>query len=118
MGLGLGLRCKFHGLRQEIGFAFANAFRRPNLYDLKSPERLGCVFKVPSDMCLTDRIMLYALVRGLRPRFAVEIGVRWGSSARISTAAMRMASDNSSASIHMSRRSARNPLNCSADTSL
>ena len=60
MGLGLGLRCKFHGLRQEIGFAFANAFRRPNLYDLKSPERLGCIFKEPSDMCPTDRIMLYA----------------------------------------------------------
>ena len=39
-------------------------------------------------MCITDRIMLYALVRGLRPQRAIEIGVRWGGSARIITAAM------------------------------
>lgn len=32
--------------------------------------------------------MIYALVRGLRPRCALEIGVRWGGSARIICAAM------------------------------
>ena len=32
--------------------------------------------------------MLYALVRGLRPKLALEIGVRWGGSARIITNAM------------------------------
>jgi hypothetical protein len=34
-------------------------------------------------MCVTDRLLLYALVRGLRPRRCLEIGVRWGGSARI-----------------------------------
>lgn len=88
MGFGFALRAKLDHLLEETGFAIANAFRRPNLYDLKSPERIGCIFREPSDMCPTDRILLYGLVRGLQPRYAVEIGVRWGNSARIITAAM------------------------------
>jgi len=39
-------------------------------------------------MCNTDKVMLYALVRGLRPERALEIGVRWGNSARIISNAM------------------------------
>ena len=46
------------------------------------------MFHEPTDMCATDRIMLYALVRGLRPERALEIGVRWGGSARIISNAM------------------------------
>jgi predicted O-methyltransferase YrrM len=39
-------------------------------------------------MDIADRLMLFALVRGLRPNLALEIGVRWGNSARIITNAM------------------------------
>jgi cephalosporin hydroxylase len=75
-------------LRDEVRFAAANTFGKPNLYNLNSAERVGCVYHEPTDMCATDRLMLYALVRGLRPKFALEIGVRWGGSARIITNAM------------------------------
>jgi predicted O-methyltransferase YrrM len=88
MGLGLGLRAKFFRVRSEIRYFVSNTIGRPNLYDLNSPERVGCVYRVPTDMCATDRLMIYALVRGLRPRFALEIGARWGGSARIITNAM------------------------------
>jgi predicted O-methyltransferase YrrM len=88
MGLGLGLRAKASRLRDELRFFVSNNLRRPNLFDLTSPERVGVVYNEPSDMCLTDRLMLYALVRGLRPVRALEIGARWGGSARIITNAM------------------------------
>lgn len=88
MGLGLGLRAKANKLRDELGIFISNNLRRPNLFDLTSPERVGVVYNEPSDMCLTDRLMLYALVRGLRPLLALEIGARWGGSARIITSAM------------------------------
>jgi cephalosporin hydroxylase len=88
MKLGLGLRGKAERLRNELGYWFYNNLLRPNLYNLRSNERIGVVYHQPSDMCFTDRIMLYALVRGLRPERALEIGVRWGGSARIITSAM------------------------------
>ncbi|WP_354059049.1 class I SAM-dependent methyltransferase [Devosia sp. 2618] len=69
-----------------------NLFQRPNLYDLSTGERIGAAFMHPSDMCATDRIMLYALVRGLRPERVLEIGVRWGGGARIIASALE---DNS-----------------------
>jgi predicted O-methyltransferase YrrM len=85
VNLGLGLRSK---LQSVVSFT-KNTVARPNLYDLKSSERVGCTYHEPSDMCPTDRLMLYALVRGLRPKLALEIGVRWGGSARIITNAMQ-----------------------------
>jgi predicted O-methyltransferase YrrM len=88
MGLGLGLRAKASRLRDELRFFVSNNIRRPNLFELNSPERVGVVYNEPSDMCPTDRLMLYALVRGLRPVRALEIGARWGGSARIITNAM------------------------------
>ena len=88
MKLGLGLRAKFQSARAEISYFIKNNFGRPNLYDLNSPERVGCTYHQPSDMCPTDRLMLYAIVRGLRPKLALEIGSRWGGSARIITNAM------------------------------
>jgi len=84
INLGLGLRAK---LRDINAFA-KNHFGMPSLYDLKTPERVGCIYREPSDMCATDRLMLYSIVRGLRPKSAIEIGVRWGGSARIITNAM------------------------------
>jgi predicted O-methyltransferase YrrM len=86
--LGLGLRTKTLRLCNEVRYFAANTFGKPHLYNLNTPERVGCVYNEPTDMCSTDRLMLYALVRGLRPKFALEIGVRWGGSARIITNAM------------------------------
>jgi predicted O-methyltransferase YrrM len=88
MGLGFGLRAKAERLRDELRIFTANNLKRPNLFSLTSPERVGVVYNEPSDMCPTDRLMLYALVRGLRPERALEIGARWGGSARIITNAM------------------------------
>ena len=88
MKLGLGLRKNFRKIRNEMSFFIENKFRRRNLYDLRTPERVGCIYHVPSDMEIADRLMLFALVRGLRPNRALEIGVRWGNSARIITNAM------------------------------
>ena len=88
MGLGLGLRAKLDRARKEVHYFAKNKLKRPRLYDIASAERVGCIYREPSDMPITDRIMLYALVRGLRPKTAVEIGVRWGGSARIITNAM------------------------------
>jgi hypothetical protein len=39
-------------------------------------------------MSIGDRIVLYGLIRGLKPETYLEIGVRWGGSARIVAAAM------------------------------
>ena len=60
----------------------------PNLYRFSSKERIGSAFMAPSDMELIDRIMLYALVRGLRPTNVLEIGIRYGGGARIIASAL------------------------------
>lgn len=88
MGFGLGLKSKASMIKNELTYWLKNNFKRPNLYNLKSKERIGVIYHEPSDMCFTDRIMLYGLIRGLRPQRAMEIGVRWGGSARIISAAM------------------------------
>ena len=88
MRLGLGLRNKVESIRQEISLFFRNTFLKPKLFNLQTPERIGCVYREPTDMFATDRIMIYALVRGLRPKHALEIGARWGGSGTIITNAM------------------------------
>jgi len=88
MGLGLGLRNKFHRMQNEMGIRWSNTFARPNIFDASTPERLGAIYTNPTDMCDPDRIMLYALVRGLRPARVLEIGARWGGGARIISAAL------------------------------
>lgn len=87
--MGLGLRGKIRRLRTEVGITYKKLFHKPNIYKLSTPERLGAIYDYPSDMCEADKIMLYALVRGLRPRHAIEIGSRWGGSAKIITNAMQ-----------------------------
>ena len=62
---------------------------RPSLYNLNSPERIGIVYGSCSDMLPEDRILLYALVRGLRPERALEIGAFRGGSGRIMANAMQ-----------------------------
>lgn len=79
--MGLGLRNKYHALRNEIGIRVANATARPN-------KNISAVYFHPSDMCEPDRIMLYAIIRGMRPERVLEIGARWGGSARIISAAL------------------------------
>jgi predicted O-methyltransferase YrrM len=81
------LRSKISHLRAEAQYFIRNS-RKPRLYDLSTPERVGCVYHQPTDMCSTDALMIYALVRGLRPKLALEIGVRWGNSGRIIANAM------------------------------
>jgi predicted O-methyltransferase YrrM len=88
MRLGLGLRSKAQRFATEARYWFDNTLKKPNVYALGSSERIGIIYNQPSDMCVTDRVMLYALVRGLRPQRALEIGARWGGSARTITAAM------------------------------
>ena len=82
------LRSKLRSIRNELRNIVYNRFTRPHLYCLANAERVGVVYHEPSDMCPTDKILLYALVRGLRPERALEIGVRWGGSARIMSNAM------------------------------
>lgn len=86
--LGLGLRKKAIHLKNKIRYHLKNRMQKPRVLNLGSKERIGVVFTEPHDMPIGDRIMLYALVRGLKPLHALEIGVRWGGSARIITNAM------------------------------
>ncbi len=81
------LRDRLRHKARELTFLFKNTFR-PRLYNLNTSERVGVIYHHPTDMCETDRLMLFALVRGLRPNRALEIGSRWGGSARIITNAM------------------------------
>lgn len=85
----LGIRAKLKAVEREAKYWWENTINKPKLFDLSSKERLGVIFHEPSDMCVSDRVMLYALVRGLKPLRALEIGVRWGGSARIITNAMQ-----------------------------
>lgn len=87
MGLGLGIAPRLR--------AFANAVRErrvaltvPRLVLRGRRENLAVVFSEPHDMPMSDRLMLYALIRGLKPERYLEIGVRWGGSARIVATAM------------------------------
>src|SRR5688572_29036457 len=86
--MGLGLRGRLRRLKKDGGVLVANLFRQPSLFDTSTTERVGAVFREPSDMCIPDRMMLYALVRGLRPERTLEVGVRWGAGARIIAAAL------------------------------
>jgi cephalosporin hydroxylase len=81
MGLGFGLRNKFDRVRAEISYQLQNLTTSPR-------KSLRAAYLQPSDMCEPDKLMLYSLVRGLRPRRVLEIGVRWGGGARIISAAL------------------------------
>lgn len=61
---------------------------RPNLYDRSTRERLGVIYSAPTHLPIADRLVLYAIVRGRRPRRVLEIGSARGGSASIITSAM------------------------------
>ena len=86
--MGWGLRNRLKRAANEAHYLWVNTAGRPKLYRTGTPERLGVIYTEPSDMCIPDRVMLYALVRGLRPERVLEIGVRWGGGARIISAAL------------------------------
>ena len=86
--MGLGLRYKIGRATWELRMLLANSLGRPRLYQSRTRERIGVIYHEPTDMCPADRVMLYALVRGLRPTAVLEIGVRWGGGARIIAAAL------------------------------
>jgi cephalosporin hydroxylase len=92
--MGWGLRNKLRRAAAEARYLWANTVGRPMLYRTGTPERLGVIYRQPSDMCTSDRVMLYALIRGLRPTRVLEIGVRWGGGARIIAAALEDANES------------------------
>ncbi len=81
------IRRSMHALRRQAGL-LKSRLRRPNLYDVRTDDRVGVVFSAPSEMTVTERLFLYATVRGLRPERVLEIGSRHGGSASIMAAAM------------------------------
>ena len=62
--------------------------RRPSLFNLNTPERVGAVFMAENNQPMPERFYLYTLIRGLRPERALEIGVLYGGSSLIITNAM------------------------------
>ena len=85
--MGLGLRKKLSHLRNELAYAFRNKFGRPNIYDLILQS--GGKYLQLSIRYVRDRSH-NALRPGAWPETAIclEIGVRWGGSARIIANAM------------------------------
>jgi predicted O-methyltransferase YrrM len=62
--------------------------RRPNIYQMNTPERLGIIYSAPTHLSTAERLFLYAIVRGTLPQRALEIGTALGGSAAIIAAAM------------------------------
>jgi predicted O-methyltransferase YrrM len=61
---------------------------RPDVYNSHTPERIGVAYTAPSDMQIEDRLFLYAFIRGIKPRRALETGTLKGGSALIISSAM------------------------------
>jgi len=61
----------------------------PHLYRMGSLERIGIVYRVPSEMTIDERLFLYVLIRGVRPDRVLEIGSRHGGSAAIIACALQ-----------------------------
>lgn len=87
-GMGFGLKTKAKRTARALGWKCRSVGQHLRPVLGAPGARIGAAFHFPTDMCDTDRVYLYALVRGLRPERALEIGTRWGGSARIITAAM------------------------------
>src|SRR5262245_15341071 len=62
--------------------------RRPNIYRMHTPERLGVIYGAPTHLSTPERLFLYTIVRGTIPQRVLEIGTAQGGSAAIIAAAM------------------------------
>lgn len=58
------------------------------LTDLALAGRTETLLGAPAELLLPERLLLYALVRGLRPERALEIGTHFGGSTTITCAAL------------------------------
>jgi predicted O-methyltransferase YrrM len=63
-------------------------WNRPYVYSTGTAGRIGAAFRFDTHLSSDERIMLYALVRGLRPERVLEIGTHQGASASIIAAAL------------------------------
>lgn len=73
------IRNLFNRFRQNI--------KRPNIYNMNTQERVGVIYKVDTHFSIDERFLLYSIVRGLRPKNILEIGVLKGATAAIISAA-------------------------------
>ena len=55
---------------------------------LKPPKHLLDIFDAPAEQTLSERILIYGLVMGLRPQRCLEIGTHFGGSAVVIAAAL------------------------------
>ena len=68
--------------------ALRKRWRRPDVFNWKTAERVGVIYSAPSEMTIAERLFIYTLARGLRPAVALEIGTNHGGSAQIICSAM------------------------------
>ena len=85
--MGWGIRAAFAQYAVPVK-AFFVWLRRPDIYRMGTPERLGIVYNASTHLAIPARLTLYAIVRGTRPERALEIGTALGGSAAIIAAAM------------------------------
>lgn len=82
-------RAKWLARSPAIGWrALKKRWRRPNVFNWKTAERVGVIYNAPSEMSVAERLFIYTLARGLRPAVALEIGTNHGGSAQIICSAM------------------------------
>jgi predicted O-methyltransferase YrrM len=80
------VRSALRGVRRKAraaGKRAAARIKRPNLYRLDTPERVGVIFTAPSDMRIDERLFLYSFVRGFQPERVLEIGTFQGGGGAI-----------------------------------
>jgi hypothetical protein len=58
------------------------------LHDVGLRDRIDTLLDAPAELLLPERILLYALVRGLRPVRCLEIGTHFGGSTTVTCAAL------------------------------
>ncbi len=58
------------------------------LTDTDLPGRVQHLLDAPAELLLPERLLMYSLVRGLRPRRCLEIGTHFGGSTTITCAAL------------------------------
>lgn len=58
------------------------------LHDATLPDRVATLLAAPAELLLPERLLIYALVRGLAPRRCLEIGTHFGGSTTILVGAL------------------------------